>query len=436
MGNSFNGNSQGNGGAIPPSSSTALPAAGWTPTNTFTHQQVLPAQPIPVPVVPTPPPLSVASTPPPIAASIPIAPAVSTQSAANVSGLLHPAAAIFLMLITLNFYLPFWLSRTYKRINAIDPKATTITAGQAWSFLFIPFFGAFWFIRIIFNLPRTVARIAAAPDAPLGAAPIIASIMCLLGSCWAFAIALQTPWMIFLGIVAFEALILGFIGYCQQGLNSAQLKSPGVTASSGAGLLTAAGGFALICAVVLLVAASIPPSDATLQMQRARQSLDSGDFQSAATALERIDQPEAKFQLACLYNSGLGVQMDPVKAVSLMTEAANANLPQAETTLGLWYANGHWVEENPAMAVDWYRKALPKDPNAAVLLSLAYAGGNGVEQNTMEAYKWMLVADKRGNELAASQKSLFGNALEEDQRASAESEAENEYENEIGGSHE
>lgn len=428
MDNEFDGN--GNRPKNLTSTHIQLPMTGLGAPNTFTHQQVFRPQPNPLPVTPPKPADTVVPSPVTIPAFTPNS---SANQAVKVAGLLHPVIAIFLMVITLNIFWPFWLSSSYKRINALDPKATTITAGAAWSFLFIPFFGIYWFYRIIFNLPRTVARLSAAPGDSLGAGPVIASLMFLVGSFWIFAFALPSTWMILLGIAALEALILGFIGYCQQGLNRAQLKAAGATSSSGTGFLTTAGFFALICGLTLLIIHSSPPRDPLVQMQSAQQALADGDFEGAAKMLQKIDQPEAEFQLACLYNSGLGGQQDPVKAVFYMTKAANADLPQAETTLGLWYANGNGVEANPATAIDWYSKAVNKDPNAAVLLSLAYASGNGAEQNPTEAYKWMLVADKRGNELAAQKIKLFSDTLDDNQRAEAEAEADIEYKNEMGG---
>jgi TPR repeat protein len=168
-----------------------------------------------------------------------------------------------------------------------------------------------------------------------------------------------------------------------------------------------------------------PKTDVLLE--RAQQALNSGDFSSAARLLEKAGTPDAKVQLATLYKNGLGVSQDNQKAVSLLTDAANAGSPLAQNMLGLWYANGDGVPADPTAAISWYRKAAQQgNPDAASLLALAYAGGDGVQQDPAQAYEWFIVAAHEGSSYAASQRDLLGQALDDSQRSQAESDAQQE----------
>jgi uncharacterized protein len=87
--------------------------------------------------------------------------------------------------------------------------------------------------------------------------------------------------------------------------------------------------------------------------------------------------PQAQSDLGHMYRRGEGVEANPVKAVewyqkgmlsrilqnintlsALLSPAAKAGLPLAQNNLGCMYQNGLGVEANPVKAVEWYRKGM------------------------------------------------------------------------------
>lgn len=342
-----------------------------------------------------------------------------------VEGTMHPALAMLLTLVTVNIFWVFWLYRTVKRVNRIAPQATGLTPGKAVGFLFIPLFGPFWLLYVIFSLPRAILR---AGGKNVGAVPVVASLCFLLGVLWPYGFFMPKLLFIVLWIVACEMLILAFIGYCQSALNAALCVAAGAEHSDAErGFYLMGGGAMTAVAAALLVFFAFVHKDADAQMQVARDTLQNGDFDVAAKQLASIDLPEAKFDLACLYKNGLGVTQDTQQAVKLMTDASDAGSPLAQTMLGLWYANGDGVTADPAKAAQLYKQAAAKDPNATVLLAMAYATGSGVEESPVKAYEWYTVAEKQGNSYAAEQKQEMSVLLDDQERFNAEQAAQSDY---------
>ena len=70
---------------------------------------------------------------------------------------------------------------------------------------------------------------------------------------------------------------------------------------------------------------------------------------------------------------------------------------EAENFLGDMYDKGLVVSEDPARAVEWYRRSAAGGvTDAQVNLGRMYAEGRGVSQDHGEAMKWYLVAAERG----------------------------------------
>jgi hypothetical protein len=89
--------------------------------------------------------------------------ASATASAVNPRPFTERNAALIpvWLLLTFNIYWVFWTYKTYQEIRQHSPQATTITPGGAVGFLFIPFFNVFWFLRLMLDLPRALARVQA-----------------------------------------------------------------------------------------------------------------------------------------------------------------------------------------------------------------------------------------------------------------------------------
>src|SRR5262245_28109233 len=72
---------------------------------------------------------------------------------------------------------------------------------------------------------------------------------------------------------------------------------------------------------------------------------------------------------------------------------AESGDPAAENAIGVLYANGWGVNQNPTEAARWFRKAADHDfAQAQSNLAFAYQNGDGVRQDYDEAVKWYLKA--------------------------------------------
>jgi hypothetical protein len=70
---------------------------------------------------------------------------------------------------------------------------------------------------------------------------------------------------------------------------------------------------------------------------------------------------------------------------------------EAQTDLGLMYANGEGVGRDYDEAVNWYRKAAEQgDAKAQNALGVMYHNGFGVKRDDKEAKKWFRKAAEQG----------------------------------------
>lgn len=85
----------------------------------------------------------------------------------------------------------------------------------------------------------------------------------------------------------------------------------------------------------------------------------------------------------------------------------------AETMLGVMYATGRGVRENPAIAAGWFHRAASRGYGPAqIALSDAFASGSGVGRDVHEAYFWALAATTGGDRSAEASGRTRVKALE------------------------
>ncbi|HYM32373.1 MAG TPA: SEL1-like repeat protein [Candidatus Cybelea sp.] len=90
---------------------------------------------------------------------------------------------------------------------------------------------------------------------------------------------------------------------------------------------------------------------------------------------------------------GREVPQDDAKAASLLADAANHAISDAQFLLGLLYDTGRGVPNDPVSAAVWYRKAAEQGHrDAQFLLGLAYYRGRGVARNDPDAAAWFTAA--------------------------------------------
>lgn len=92
------------------------------------------------------------------------------------------------------------------------------------------------------------------------------------------------------------------------------------------------------------------------------------------------ENPQAKYILGCVYESGKGVEKDMNLATEYFTEAAEMNYGPAECSLGDLYYEGRGVAQSYEKAVEWYAKAYAQgelNETAAKRYSSCYENGLG-----------------------------------------------------------
>lgn len=86
------------------------------------------------------------------------------------------------------------------------------------------------------------------------------------------------------------------------------------------------------------------------------------------------------------------------KTVSLITNMAADGNPRAQVLLGRCYENGLGVEQDPAVAAQWFQLAAEQnDSEAQVLLAYCYEVGSGVPKNPQQVMNLMTRAANAGN---------------------------------------
>jgi TPR repeat protein/serine/threonine protein kinase len=106
---------------------------------------------------------------------------------------------------------------------------------------------------------------------------------------------------------------------------------------------------------------------------------------------------EAQLTLGICYEDGSGTAQDFVEAAKWYRKAAELGNASAQDALGLCYSAGTGVEKDPVEAAKWYRKAAEQGrASAMVNLGLCYGDGTGVAKDPIQAAKWYRKAAEQG----------------------------------------
>lgn len=92
------------------------------------------------------------------------------------------------------------------------------------------------------------------------------------------------------------------------------------------------------------------------------------------------------FELATMYEKGVGFAKDMGQAVQLYRKSAHLGYAPSQLQVGLLYENGILVPKNETLAAAWYVKAAEQShPTAQYLLAGMYRQGIGVPKNLAQA---------------------------------------------------
>jgi len=135
-----------------------------------------------------------------------------------------------------------------------------------------------------------------------------------------------------------------------------------------------------------------------------RLSGEDGDLAEAARLFREAaiqGLANAQYNLAVLYERGLGVRADETRALLWYHSAAEQGHPLAQYNLGNMYASGRGVPLSYLEAANWFRRAAEQGvPAAAYNLGVLKDAGLGVEQDRADALRWFEMAASLGHQRA------------------------------------
>jgi hypothetical protein len=141
-----------------------------------------------------------------------------------------------------------------------------------------------------------------------------------------------------------------------------------------------------------------------------------------AKAKAELGDAEAQFQVAAMYDSGLGVLKSYAESGKWYLKAANQGVAEAQYELGIrYYEYGKNAKGNYTTAFAWFFKAanqgyLPAQYNVAVMYGL----GQGVPLDKLEAQKWFNLAAAQGSRRAVAAREDFASQLSREEVAEGE----------------
>lgn len=118
-----------------------------------------------------------------------------------------------------------------------------------------------------------------------------------------------------------------------------------------------------------------------------RHAVKSGNYDKAHEILDPFVEQEngfALYELARLYESGMGVPADIRNAFALYLRAAKAGYSRAQLQVGLFYLRGYnCVKTDASQAAVWFQRAseLAHEPDAMAYLGMMHIDGSGVRRD-------------------------------------------------------
>lgn len=147
-----------------------------------------------------------------------------------------------------------------------------------------------------------------------------------------------------------------------------------------------------------------PPADPFAAMEadytQAMAMLAQNDARGLAllTRTAEAGLPLAQYRLAKLYESGDGVELDPMRALQWTERAAASGNVRAMHDLGFYYARGDAATLDETAAFRWFRQAAEFGlADSQYNLGILYQQGRGVSADMAEALFWFTLAADQGD---------------------------------------
>lgn len=163
----------------------------------------------------------------------------------------------------------------------------------------------------------------------------------------------------------------------------------------------------LVAAFVAVVIATMATELLAQDFNDGVKAVQTGDFATAVkvwTPLAEKGSREAQFNLAVMYDDGMGIPEDNAEAAKWYRKAAENGFPQAQLILGIIYVEGEGVPEDTEEGLNWLRKAAKHKngigADAQARIGRIYERGIGVGKDDVTAYVWFSVAAANGSDEA------------------------------------
>lgn len=142
--------------------------------------------------------------------------------------------------------------------------------------------------------------------------------------------------------------------------------------------------------------------EAKLNFERGEEFYKEGNYTEAMKwFLKSAEQGNADSQkkLGLMYANGYGVLQDPVMAEMWFLKSVEGGDADKQYSLGLIYENGYYgITRNYSEAVKWYRKSAEQgNADSQNNLGMMYANGKGITRNPKEAVRWFRISAEQGD---------------------------------------
>jgi localization factor PodJL len=169
--------------------------------------------------------------------------------------------------------------------------------------------------------------------------------------------------------------------------------------------------------------------DPVARYQLALERLDAGSLSDGVALMRRAAEqgvPDAMRRYGAMLQRGQGVTADPAAARLWMVRAAEAGNVLAIFEAGGLFIAAEDTPENQAAAARWFQEAaLHGNRDSQFNIALLFQEGFGVPQSPADAYAWLRIAAGAGDEDAGARATALRRELSAEQRAAADSVAEN-----------
>ena len=152
------------------------------------------------------------------------------------------------------------------------------------------------------------------------------------------------------------------------------------------------------CAVIVLCCCAVLVGCS--DYNDARSAYAAGRHDEAFTKLLKLAKDghlKAQYEVAMMFNNGIGVAKDKEEAWNWFTRAAKAGNVDAQVELGAHYEAGVDGQPNGIMAAQWWKTAAKNGSGVAAFnLGTMYRSGRVTARDLVRAYAWFMVAEDLG----------------------------------------